>query len=85
MRRIFLSPTIAVRSMFIQHFGIYVVVWEMCRLPDDCSHDHIYGAVKYFRCKTCNRYRLIPAIFNCYSGLARYKCGMPSDLFAAPG
>lgn len=48
MRRIFLSPTSAVQSMFTQHFGIHVLVWEMCRHPDDRSYDHIYGAVKAF-------------------------------------
>lgn len=48
MRRIFLSPTSAVQSIFTQHFGIYAEVWEMCRHPDDCSYDLIYGAMKAF-------------------------------------
>lgn len=46
MRRICLSPTSAAQSVFIQHFGIYVAVWEMCRHPDDGSYDHISGAMK---------------------------------------
>lgn len=48
MREIRLSPTSAVQSMFIQHFGIYMVVWEMCRHSDDHFYNHIYVVMQVF-------------------------------------